>query len=166
MTVYTAVIEHMSGMDIHTSLTREGLNKKVADYCRLHWDIAPGEPLPPCPVDDEDAVNIYFDGHENDSLTVELSACEAPPAPSEEQVIKALFKRDFVESLRSAMDTAGCCFDWEQLRLLTMEEVCDTLSHNGIRLTCLGHRDRTDALEQYTTAAKLLVAASHHLKCN
>lgn len=167
MTIFTAAIEHMSGMDIHTSLTQEGLNKKVADYCRSHWgtiSCRSDGPLPPEPADDEEAINIYFEDHENDSLTTEVSECEAPLAPSEREVINALFKRDFVESLRSAMDTAGGNFDWEQLRRLTLEETCAMLAHNGVRFSCLNHRERTDATANYTAAAKLLISALPHLK--
>lgn len=164
MTIYTAVIEHMSGTDVHTSLTQEGLNKKVADYCRSHWDIAPGEPLPPCPADDEACIAIYFEDHENDSLTTEASSCESPLAPSEQDAIKALFKRDFVESLKSAMDIAGGKFNWEQFKRMTLEEACDILAHNGVRFTCLNHRERTDATSNYTAAAKLMISASPYLK--
>lgn len=93
MTVFTAAIEHMSGMDIHTSLTQEGLNKKVAAYCRSHWNTISwrsDDPVPEEPEDDEEAIRIYFDDHENDSLTTEASECDDPPGLPTAEAIVAL----------------------------------------------------------------------------
>lgn len=163
MTIHTAVIEHMSGMDIHTSLTQEGLNKKVADYCRSHWSTISwrsDDPRPEEPADDEEAINIYFDDHENDSLTTEVSECESPLAPTADEILDALLRRDFILSLNDALKRAGGSLSWDRIKDQTMDELSVILGRNNIMLA---YRDSNKASD-YRNYAAAVANALPHLK--
>lgn len=83
--IHIAVIEHMSGMDLHAATTEDDLNKILAGYCRMLWYTATVEPdmdAPEVPTTDADIIERYFDEHESDSLTTDCIPLELPePRP-------------------------------------------------------------------------------------
>jgi hypothetical protein len=75
--VHIAAIEHMSGMDLFAAASETELNAKIAGYCRSHWgtcshhEIESADTMP-----DAKTIDIYFDDHENDSLTRDVDSLE------------------------------------------------------------------------------------------
>jgi hypothetical protein len=106
---YIAVIEHMSGMDIHTAASEEALAVKVADYCRSHWDTIPwkGEAPPDIPETDAAVIERYFDDHENDSLTTAVDSVEI----GVHLVVEVFDKKPTVSMHPSAEAAASCALD-------------------------------------------------------
>ena len=78
--IYIAAIEHMSGMDFYIDTTEAALDARLAAHCRSHWETIPwkGEVLPDIPETDALTLELYFDDHENDSLTTDCVRLELP----------------------------------------------------------------------------------------
>ncbi len=81
VTTHVAVVEHMSGMDVYVDLTEDGLLAQVAAYCRSHWNTCDEPGITDVMEDDRKCVDHYFDGHENDSLTLNGASLALPDEP-------------------------------------------------------------------------------------
>ena len=64
--VYVAVIEHMSGTDVMTSLEETDLVSQLAAYCRGRWHTCASAADEP-PAADQECVDLYFVDHQDDS---------------------------------------------------------------------------------------------------
>lgn len=106
---YIAAIEHQSGMDLFTASSEDALGAKVAAYCRSHWETIPwkGEELPDIPETDRLAIELYFDDHDNDSLTTEIDSVEIEV----HLVVEVFDKRPTVSMHPSAEAAASCALD-------------------------------------------------------
>lgn len=144
--IYIAVIEHMSGQDVHTATNEAGLDKLVAAYCRDKWDttnhVVSGGKLPP-PEDDKACIDRYFGDHENDSLTTHCGSVEEA-WPTNEEVLAAWYRREFAESLNRAMDAAGGSPKWEDLKSQKLEDVAVILARNGLMFRHAGNRSSAE----------------------
>jgi len=59
---FTAIVNHKHGINWYASLTEEGLEKELADYCRESWDDWGDDILPTIPKKDDEVISAYFEG--------------------------------------------------------------------------------------------------------
>lgn len=76
--IHIAAIEHMSGMDLFAAASEIELNFKVAEYCRSNWGTCRHKHIETPPELDANTIELYFDDHENDSLTTDVDSMEMP----------------------------------------------------------------------------------------
>jgi hypothetical protein len=82
--IHIAAIEHMSGMDLFAAASETELNAKIAGYCRSHWGTCSHNEIESADtMSDADAIELYFEDHENDSLTTDVDSMEMPCAAEE-----------------------------------------------------------------------------------
>jgi hypothetical protein len=76
--IHLAAVEHQAGMDLHAAPSGEALDAILADYCRSNWDNDPDTKLPPCPDSDAAVIGLYFEDHDKDTLTRDITSIEIP----------------------------------------------------------------------------------------
>lgn len=82
--IHVAVVEHQTGMDIHTAASEEALNAKLAAYCRSHWETISrqDEALPEIPETNDAIVARYFADHEDDTVSIDCDSVDLETAPA------------------------------------------------------------------------------------
>lgn len=66
--VYTAVIEHRHGMNIHVAVDAMALDVEIAAYCREYWSEI-DDARDPNNLSDGEAISSYFECHPSESCT-------------------------------------------------------------------------------------------------
>lgn len=84
--IYTATIDHKNGTDQYAALSRDNLNKELAEYCRDWWSVeiephaaALGIPEDPCHLTDSEVVSVYFETVLDEYLTDTPIEVDVPP---------------------------------------------------------------------------------------
>ncbi len=136
--IYTAVVEHMSGMDHYAAITEEGLYLQLADYCHSRWETCDKPDVTFVEGDTRKYVEHYFENHENDSLT--LGICNVPGLgpPSREEFLEAAHQKNFVQCLEEAFTEAGLdVCRWQELKDITVGDLAKAAAARGIVFRCL-----------------------------
>ncbi|AHE53703.1 hypothetical protein NX02_09915 [Sphingomonas sanxanigenens DSM 19645 = NX02] len=85
--IHAAFIDHREGGSLYGAFTREALIAEVAEFCRAWWPEI-RDKRDPQALSDEQAVEIYFEGHDNEYLWSERISIDGPAigSPSELRV--------------------------------------------------------------------------------
>lgn len=125
--IYTCVITHRHGTNVHATLTEDELDSEVAEYCRDCWDEIEGLPDVPDkpPTDNRECIEIYFDAHNDrgDGEYAEYSEMKLKDAPilSHYRTLRAGLS-DMIAKGRLSEETVPDDYQWLLASLAAISE--------------------------------------------
>jgi hypothetical protein len=91
VTLCVGIVEHRHGINLHVAHDRLALDRDLASFCREWWPEI-SDPRDPAMIDDQTVIERYFDGHDHESLTVEVTDLQ-PAAMSAAATVEAGLER-------------------------------------------------------------------------
>lgn len=77
--IHVGVIEHREGLNIHAGLERPALDAQIAAFCREWWQEI-RDPRKAGDLSDAEVIEIYFDQHDSECVTIDQIRIEPPSA--------------------------------------------------------------------------------------
>lgn len=128
--LHVAVVLHGSGTNTYTGPTEDDVRRQVAEWCREYWrDAGSPSAADPAGLSDEEVINDYFDGNDEESVTFGCDEGGGPHGLRARVPRVVVTVRDGaaeVEAVDGTVDIAIIDFDLQET--VSEEEVDDMTS--------------------------------------
>lgn len=78
MSLCIGIVDHRHGLNVYVAHSRAALDQELATYCH-DWRSETGDPRHPASLDESTLIEAYFEGHDRESLTVEMVTLDPLP---------------------------------------------------------------------------------------